>query len=117
MDEALIKERIEKMIDVIMKYFLWQFHSRSWDRRSQNEGVLTRTTQLLCDEPVIMETPHDRCYWVDAVMLAEEYQNRFHWLAELNKDEIKVLMKALHERMDFLMIDGSLNLELNDQHY
>ncbi len=117
MNETLIKERMEQMIDVIMKYFLWQFHSRAWDRRTQNEGVLTKTTQLLCDEPVVLETPNDRCYWVDAVLLAEEYRNRFKWLAELSKDDIKELMKALHERMDFLMIDGSLNLELNDQHY
>ncbi|WP_028318405.1 Fe-only nitrogenase subunit delta [Desulfobulbus elongatus] len=117
MDEALMKERVEQMVDVIMKNCLWQFHSRAWDRRDQNEGILTKTMQLLCDERVVLETPADRCYWVDAVWLADEYRARFDWLSGLSKDDIKVLMKALHERMDFLMIDGSLNLELTDQHY
>jgi Fe-only nitrogenase delta subunit len=117
MDEILMKERVEQMVDVIMKKCLWQFHSRAWDRRNQNEGVLTRATQLLCGERVELETPADRCYWVDAVWLAEDYKTRFAWMATLNMEEIKAIMKALHERMDFLMIDGSLNLELNDQHY
>lgn len=117
MDEALMKERVELMVDVIMKNCLWQFHSRAWDRRDQNTGILTKATQLLCEERVVLETPTDRCYWVDAVWLADEYRARFDWLISLSKDEIKALMKALHERMDFLMIDGSLNLELTDQHY
>jgi len=117
MEEALFNERLEAMIDVIMKNCLWQFHSRAWDRRDQNAGVLTKTTQLLCDERVVLETPTDRCYWVDAVWLADAYRDRFTWMAILSKDEIKALMKALHERMDYLMIDGSLNLELTDQHY
>ena len=55
---------------------LWQFHSRAWDREKQNEGILTKTMQLLCEEPVELETPEDRCYWVDAVFLAEGFKSR-----------------------------------------
>ncbi len=117
MNETLAQERLELMLDVIMKNCLWQFHSRAWDRREQNAGVLGKTTQLLCDEPVVLETPTDRCYWVDAVWLADEFRRRFAWLATLSTTEIKGMMQALHERMDYLMIDGSLNLELADQHY
>jgi nitrogenase delta subunit len=117
MDETLMKERVELMADVIMKNCLWQFHSRAWDRRSQNEGILTKAAQILCGERVELETPADRCYWVDAVWLADDYRARFDWIAALNKDEIKATIKALRERMDFLMIDGSLNLELTDKHY
>lgn len=117
MDEALMKKRIEQMVNIIMKNCLWQFHSRAWDRRNQNEGILTKASQLLCGERVELETPADRCYWVDAVWLADDYRARFDWMATLNKDEIKTIMNALRERMDFLMIDGSLNLELTDRHY
>ena len=115
--DDLMKDRIEQLVDYIMKKCLWQFHSRTWDRKDQNEGVLTKTMQLLCDEPVELETPAGRCYWVDAVCLAEAYKSRYPWLSTMNKEEIKQLMHGLHERMDYLTITGSLNLELTDQHY
>lgn len=112
-----MKERIELMVDYIMKHCLWQFHSRSWDRERQNENILTKTMQILCDEPVEHDTPEDKCYWVDAVILAEEYQKLFPWLAGMDKAEIKDLIKGLNERMDDLTFKKSLNEELNDPLY
>jgi len=117
MEETLIKTYLEPMVDYIMKNCLWQFHSRTWDRKDQNENILRKTTQILCGEQVELETPADRCYWVDAVCLAENYQKLCPWLATMDKADIKTLMKALHEKMDYLTITGSLNLELTDQHY
>ncbi|MGE4535604.1 MAG: Fe-only nitrogenase subunit delta [Desulfovibrio sp.] len=115
--EDLRKERIEQLLDYIMKKCLWQFHSRAWDRRNQNEGILTRTKQILCDEHVSIETPAERCYWVDAVIMAEAFRERYPWIDETPKEEIAAIMQALRERIDFLTIDGSLNQELTDQHY
>ena len=115
--EELKKDRIELLVDYIMKNCLWQFHSRAWDRKRQNEGILTKTGQLLCGEAVTLATPEDRCYWVDAVCLADAYKARFPWLTALPKTEIQDLVTGLHERMDYLTITGSLNLELTDQHY
>jgi len=116
MDDAL-KDKIEKLVDHIMKKCLWQFHSRTWDREKQNEGILTKTSQILCDEPVAKETPADRCYWVDAASLAEAYRARFPWLSTMTKTELKELMQGVKDRLDFLTIKGSLNLELTDKHY
>lgn len=115
--DNLRKHQIEQLTDYIMKNCLWQFHSRTWDRKTQNEGVLTKTTQLLCNERVDLETPADKCYWVDAVCLADAFKERFSWLSGLDKNEIKSVMKGLHEHLDYLTITGSLNLELTDQHY
>ncbi len=109
--------RLAQLEDYIMKNCLWQFHSRSWDRRVQNEGILSKTTQILCGEPVDTGTPLDRCHWADAVVMAEEFQRRCPWLTEMPKDEVKALMDALHKHLDYILIDGSLNLELTDQHY
>jgi len=117
MMDDLMKSRMAQLEDYIMKNCLWQFHSRSWDRKVQNEGILTKTMQILCGEPVANETPIDKCHWVDAVVMAEEFQRRCPWLAAMDKADVKTLMNALHERMDYLTIDGSLNLELTDQHY
>jgi len=109
--------KVEELVDYIMKKCLWQFHSRAWDRRDQNAGVLTKTRQLLCGERVALETPLDRCHWVDAVILAEAYRARYPWVNELAKEDLAEVMTRLHERMDYLTIDGSLNQELTDQHY
>jgi nitrogenase delta subunit len=116
MDE-IMKDRIGQLVDYIMKNCLWQFHSRTWDRERQNEGILTKTMQLLCEEPVECETAFDRCYWVDAVCMADAFKSRYPWLKGMDKAEIRLIMQGLKERMDYLTIKGSLNLELTDQHY
>ncbi|HWR39360.1 MAG TPA: Fe-only nitrogenase subunit delta [Patescibacteria group bacterium] len=116
MDKS-IKEQIEPMVDYIMKNCLWQFHSRSWDREKQNAGILGKTTQLLCGEPVEKEDPVDKCYWVEAICLMEAFHSRCPWLATMDKGEIRELMQSLKDRIDFLTITGSLNEELSDPHY
>lgn len=113
----VFEDKIEQLVDYIMKKCLWQFHSRTWDREKQNEGILTKTMQILCDEPVEIDTPADKCYWVDAVCLAEAFKTRYGWIASMSKDEIKSLMQGLKDRMDYLTITGSLNEELNDPRY
>jgi nitrogenase delta subunit len=115
--EDTMKDRVEQLVDYIMKKCLWQFHSRSWDRERQNEGILKKTMQILCEEPVEKETPEDKCHWVDAVCLAEGFKNKYSWLDLMNKEEIKLLMQGLKERMDYLTITGSLNEELTDPLY
>jgi nitrogenase delta subunit len=115
--EAVMQEYIEQMVNFIMKKCLWQFHSRTWDRERQNREILRKTMQILCREPVEHETPADRCYWVDAVYLADNFQRRFPWLAAMDREEIKLLMRRLKERIDYLTIKGSLNLELTDPLY
>lgn len=117
MDDTVFKQRVEQMVDFIMKNCLWQFHSRAWDRERQNREILTKAMQILCDEPVSKATAEERCYWVDSIYLAESYRKRFSWLADIGKADIKRLMQGVRERMDFLTFKGSLNLELNDQHY
>jgi nitrogenase delta subunit len=115
--EDLMKDRIEQLVDYIMKRCLWQFHSRNWDRKKQNEGILTKTMQVLCGESPEQGTPTDKCYWVDALCLANGFKRRFLWLEAMDIADIKVLMQGLKERIDYLTITGSLNLELTDQHY
>jgi len=115
--DPVIRERVGQMENYIMKHCLWQFNSRGWDRRKQNAGILGKTTQLLCGETVDTSTPQEKCYWVDAVCLDRAYRASFPWVSTLSKDEIKETMKALHARLDWLTIDGSLNLELTVQNY
>lgn len=119
MDENTKNGYAEQMLGYIMKHCLWQFHSRTWDRERQNREILTKATELLCglEENVVPEDRLDRCYWVDAVLLARNYRERFPWLAELDNLEITELMQLVRERLDFQTITGSLNVELTDHQY
>ena len=110
--EEIMPEKVSQLVDYIMKKCLWQFHSRAWDRERQNKEILTKTMQILCEEPVKCETAEDRCYWADAVCLADGFKGRYPWLAAMDKAEIKPLLEDVRERMDFLTITGSLNQEL-----
>ncbi len=117
MEDALLKERVEVLLDYIMKKCLWQFHSRAWDRERQNANIMEKTMQLLCCEPVEQETAEQRCYYVDAVYLAESYRTKFPWVSEIDKSELKIVIQGVKERLDYLLITGSLNKELTDPHY
>jgi len=114
---TVLENQVGSLVDYILKNCLWQFHSRAWDREKQNEGILSLVEQLLCDEPVDLSTPAARCYWADAVVLVEAYKARFSWLTAMSTIEIKQLIAALHERLNYLTITGSLNQELTQQRY
>ncbi|SCM71518.1 Fe-only nitrogenase subunit delta [Desulfovibrio sp. 86] len=108
---------VEKVIDYIMRKCLWQFHSRAWDRERQNAGIMTQTTQILCGEQPDVQTPENRCYWVDAVMMARGLIGENPELADMNNDDIRLFMTDAKKRLDFLTIHGSLNQELTDPKY
>jgi Fe-only nitrogenase delta subunit len=115
--ENKMKEKVEQLVDYIMKHCLWQFHSRTWDRERQNREILTKTKEVLCEECIEPTDRLDRCHWVDAVILADSYRKNFPWINKLAKEEISELMNNVRERIDYLTITGSLNLELTDEHY
>jgi Fe-only nitrogenase delta subunit len=117
MDVQSIDERLGQLVNYIMKHCLWQFHSRTWDRERQNREILTKTKEILCGEATEPTDGLDRCHWVDAVVLARAYRSNFPWMNSLGKSEIAELMKALHDKIDYLTITGSLNLELTDKQY
>jgi nitrogenase delta subunit len=112
-----IKKRVEELVNYIMKKCLWQFHSRTWDRKRQNENILGMTARLVYGDEVKPTTPEEKCYWADALCLAEEFKNRFDWLEKMDRKNKETLMNGLKDRIDFLTVTGSLNLELTDVHY
>ena len=115
--EDMMQDQINQLVDYIMKWCLWQFNSRAWDRKDQNEGILTKTMQILCEEPVEHYTPAERCYWVEAVLLARYFKRNYPWLSKMDNNEIKLLMQGLKEKIDYLTITGSLNKELTNPTY
>jgi hypothetical protein len=49
--------------------------------------------------------------------MVEAFRERCLWLGDMSGEEIAFLMDGLYDRIDRLTVTGSLNLELNDQHY
>jgi len=96
---------------------LWQFNSRAWDRKKQNEGIITKTMQILCDEHVEVGTPAEKCFWAEAQILANDFKCLYPWIVAMDKTDIKLLMQGFKDRIDYLTITGSLNAEINDLQY
>jgi nitrogenase delta subunit len=78
-----VKKRVEELVNYIMKKCLWQFHSRTWDRKRQNENILGMTARLVYGDEVKPTTPEEKCYWADALCLAEEFKNGFSMSGKL----------------------------------
>ena len=100
-----------------MKWCLWQFNSRAWDRENQNNNIIPKTAQILCGEEAAHDTPADRCYWAEARVLAGDFKEAFPWLGEMSNDEIRELMREFKEKVDYITITGSLNAEIHNPQY
>lgn len=112
-----VDEKVSMLVNHVMKWCLWQFNSRAWDRENQNKGIIPRTAQILCGETPEHDNPADQCYWAEAVVLARDFTKTFPWLAQMSNGEKKSLMAAFKERIDYLTITGSLNAEIHNPQY
>ncbi len=116
--EDVMNQRMEILLDYIMKNCLWQFHSRAWDRERQNREIIGWAEKVLLGTgDAAPADVLDRCHWVDGMSLARAWRQRFAWISTLGAEDISALMKSLHARVDFLTRTGSLNEELTDEHY
>jgi Fe-only nitrogenase, delta subunit len=114
---AQLDEKVEQLVDYVMKWCLWQFNSRAWDRENQNNNIIPKATQILCGETPKHDSPADQCYWVEAAVLAKDFKEAFSWLGRMSKDDIATLMDAFKARIDYLTITGSLNAEIHNPQY
>jgi nitrogenase delta subunit len=105
------------VLDYIMKKCLWQFHSRAWDRKKQNEGIMGMARQILLGQEPARDLPEERCYWVDAVVMARGLREYYPWASELAPEVLGRIMDETKIRLDHLTVHGSLNEELSDPKY
>lgn len=118
MEIKTAEEKMARLEWYITKHCLWQYNSRGWDRKIQNERILTKTRQLLCGESAKDDdSTADRYYWSEAMILSEAFKRYFPWLEDTNKEEIVEIMQMLKDKMDYTMIEGSLNTELIKEQY
>jgi nitrogenase delta subunit len=118
MDKKTAEEKMSQLEWYITKHCLWQYNSRGWDREIQNERILGKTKQILCEENAREDdSTADKYYWSEAMTLTGAFKRYFPWLEETSKEDIAVIMHMLKEKMDYTMIKGSLNVELTKEQY
>lgn len=114
---AAVKDRVEELVSFIQERYLWQFHSRSWDREENINGILGQTFELLAGKHVHLETPEDKCFYADAKTLVSEVPNRFPWFNEMDEAQKKAVIDGTKERMLEIVVAKSMNGELRNQNY
>lgn len=112
-----MSDKVSELFDYVQERCLWQFHSRSWDRKENIEGILAKAIDLLAGREPVAETPTERCFVADARIMVADFRSRFPWLAETDEAEIAQLLGELGERLTDLAITRSRNHELTHSLY
>ena len=114
---AYIQQRTEEITTYIQERCLWQFHSRSWDREENINGVINKATAILTGEQVTPETLADKLHYADGKILVVDLKTKFSWLSQMEKAQIKTVLELVKQKLVGIAIAGSLNGELHHSLY
>ncbi len=112
-----MKDYAQELYAFVQERYLWQFHSRSWDREANINGVTKITMQLLTSDVVSLETPAEKCFYVDAKTFANDIKKRFPGFLELDLETMHAAMNCVKEKLLDVMVEKSLNGELRNPNY
>jgi nitrogenase molybdenum-iron protein alpha chain len=114
---SYIQERTEEVTSLIQQRCLWQFHSRSWDREENINGVLNKAATILTGQKVVLETLADRAFYADAKILVADLEKKFQWLSKTDNEQRKAILESVKKRLIEIAITKSLNAELHHSLY
>ena len=112
-----MKNYTAELYKYIQEHYLWQFHSRAWDREANIIGVIGLATQLLTCDVISLNTPAEKCYYADAVTLVKDVKRDIPDFLELGAEGIKEVMKSLKDKLHEVVIDKCLNAEAKVAQY
>jgi nitrogenase delta subunit len=110
-------EKVDQLFGYVQERCLWQFFSRTWDRKENIDGIMKTATDLLSGVAPKLETPMDKLFYADAKIMVHDFRERFPWINETAPAEIALLMQGLKDRVEDISITKSLNHELNHSLY
>ena len=111
------QQQINQLFDYVQERCLWQFTSRSWDRKENIEGIVSAATDMLHGKSLGRHTPMDKLFYADAKAMVADFRERFPWINELEPTKITELMAGLKDALVEHTITRSLNHELNHSLY
>jgi len=109
--------KIDQLFDYVQERCLWQFFSRSWDRKENIEGIVKTATDLLTGKAPSRETPMERLFYADAKIMVADFKERFPWIEQEGAAQIRSLMHGLQDKLVESSITKSLNAELSHSLY
>ncbi len=109
--------RAEELFDYVQERCLWQFHSRSWDRQENIEGIIAKGIELLQGKMPAADTPKDRCFLADARIMVADFRSGFPWIKDADAEEIRQVMEQLSQLLVAVTITHSKNRELSHHLY
>lgn len=112
-----MEDKIKQLVDFVQERYLWQFHSRAWDREENIKGILNDTYEILAGEDVKIDTLIDKAFYADAKIFSEAIKEKFSWFLELSKEEEKQVIDGVEARLLELTVTKSKNAELTQQNY
>lgn len=111
------EQQVKQLFDYVQARYLWQFFSRSWDRKENIEGIIATATDMLHGKKSATHTPMDRLFYADAKEMVKDFRENFPWIDQLAPTEVTELMHGLQEMLTDHTITRSLNHELNHSLY
>jgi vanadium nitrogenase delta subunit len=112
-----LQDKIEQLFLYFQERCLWQFHSRSWDREDNINGITDDVIKLLTGKRVEMETPEDKCHYADSRILVDDLKKRFPWILELKDSERSAVVEGARDKLMAVVVTNSKNAELNNENY
>jgi len=110
-------DQIDQLYTYVQEHCLWQFFSRTWDRQENIDGILTAAADLLTGEAPKRETPMERLFYADAIILAADFKKQFPWIMEASSAEVRQLLDGVKAKLTDIAITHSKNGELNAANY
>ena len=106
-----------KLLEFFQKNTLWQFFSRDWDRKENIDGMFGALEALARKETLPRETPMEKCFYADAVVMLQQIHVKVPGFATLPPEAaVAALEEAKRELWD-IAITSSKNEELSAELY
>ncbi len=112
-----MEDKVQAVYNYIVERCLWQFFSRNWDRERNIKGIMKDVALLYSGKEVSKETSDEKCYYADAKILLEQILDKFTWFEELNSKDVFELTDKVIDKLMYLAVTNSLNVERTVEYY
>jgi V-containing nitrogenase delta subunit len=113
-----MEDKVQELYKFIQERYLWQFYSRTWDRKENINEILGKAAKILAkEEVVIQDTSKDKVFYAEAKMVADEVSRKFSWLGEMDKTQIFTIVEKVKDKLIDVTVTNSQNGELNIPFY
>ena len=109
--------KADQLFAYVQERCLWQFFSRTWDRKENIEGIVNTASDLLTGKQPPRHTPTEKLFYADAVIMVADFKQRFPWIESENPSHIHEILGVLKERLVDIAITNSKIHELSHSLY